>query len=447
MKRFDDILKGEMNALIGEIQKCVSFNTVQTDPEPGMPFGRETAECLDYVLKLGESMGFSSENFDNYAGHIDWGNGEEILGILGHLDVVPVNPAEWIVPPFSGTLKDGKIYGRGAIDDKGPVMSCLFAMKILRDGGYVPRRKVRLILGCNEESGMKCMEYYLPRVKLPDAGFTPDADFPCIHGERGIYGMDILLGKLPKKVLSLSAGSVVNVVPDKCEALLDLSVDISPLKECGNIRCEKTEKGYLLTSSGISCHGSIPQTGKNAVWDMIKALCLLFPDCETLAFISARLCSDYDGSAWGFPLEDEESGKMSFSLDVLRLMSDGLHGKIDFRFPVTFTHAQLEECVRKNSPDYVRILGGHKSPSLYVSADDPLVRTALDAYEEVMGERKEPLVIGGGTYAKALKNCISIGPEFEGDELTMHTCNEYISVARLEQMTKIYLRVIKKLSE
>lgn len=447
MKELEKILMDNMPETIKELQKCISFNTVQIEPCEGMPFGKPTADCLDYMLKLGEKLGFKSENFDNYAGHIEWGEGDEVLGILGHLDVVPVSEDGWIAPPFSGEIVNGRIYGRGAIDDKGPVLSCLYAMKTLKDAGFEPKRKIRLIMGCNEETGMLCMKHYLSKVKPPEISFTPDGNFPCIYGEKGIYGMDIFLGKLPKQILSLTAGERVNVVPDSCKAIVSDDVDLTAIMAEKDITIAKTQEGNVITAVGVSCHGSMPESGKNAVWAMMKALKKVFPNSEEIAFIADKLCRDYNGGVWGLPLEDAQSGKMTFSLNVLRLTEEGLNGKIDFRFPVSYTHEYLENCIKENSPQWVKIIGGHKSPSVYVSRDSELVKVAEWAFEEVMGEKQESMVIGGGTYAKALNNCVAIGPEFQGDEQTMHQTNEYLSLERLNQMSKIYLRVIKKLAE
>ena len=175
----DEIVKG--------IQGAVQIKSVQEPAKEGKPFGDGPAAALQYFLDLGAKLGFKVENFDNYAGTIDFGEGEEVVGILGHVDVVPEGDG-WIYPPYSGTIADGKIFGRGTLDDKGPSMICLYAMKAIMDSGVKLNRKVRMIIGANEETGSLCMEHYFNTLKMPQPtmAFTPDSSFPVTFAEKGI---------------------------------------------------------------------------------------------------------------------------------------------------------------------------------------------------------------------------------------------------------------------
>lgn len=449
MEKALKILHDNFDEMIQTIQKVVSFDTVKKAPDGIYPFGKTTAECLDYVLDLCKKLGANDTvNCDYYAGHADFGSGDEVVGILGHLDVVPVSDHGWIYPPFSGTIADGRIYGRGAIDDKGPAICCLYVVKALMDSGFKPSKKIRLIFGCDEEMGSSCIAHYKTKIKMPDIAFTPDGEFPCLNGEKGLFQPIMDFGEMPEEVLDIKAGDRVNIVPDLCEAELSLSADVSKLTALDYVTVEKKDDRYLITTKGISCHGSTPEQGDNATWKMVKALHTLYPENATLNFIKDKMITDTDGTTWGFPLRDKESGKISITMNVLRMTeAHHLSAGIDMRFPVTYTADFVKHCVEQNSPSFVSFIEIHSNHPLYVPEDSFLVTTLLDAYNSVTGENAKPLVIGGGTYAKTMNNCVAFGPEFAGDEQTMHQTNEYISIERLKQMADIYLKAIYTLAK
>ncbi len=449
MEKALKILHDNFDEMIKTIQKVISFDTVRKDPDGIYPFGKTTAECLDYVLDLAKKLGANDVvNCDYYAGHADFGEGEEVVGILGHLDVVPVSDHGWIYPPFSGTVADGRIYGRGSIDDKGPAICCLYVVKALMDSGFKPGKKIRLIFGCDEEMGSSCIAHYKTKIKMPDIGFTPDGEFPCLNGEKGLFQPNIDFGKLPDEVLDVRAGDRVNIVPDICTAKLSLKADLSALKGADYVTVEKQADCYLLTAKGVSCHGSTPEQGDNATWKIVRALHVLYPENSTLTFLFDKMITDTDGTTWGLPLCDAQSGKISVSMNVLRLTEENhLAVGIDMRFPVTYTVEQVKQAVIDNSPSFMKFITAGGTNPLYVPADSFLVKTLLDSYNSVTGENAKAKVIGGGTYAKSMKNCVAFGPEFEGDEQTMHQTNEYISLERLRQMADIYLKAIYTLAK
>lgn len=442
-KQILDSLKEEM---IGTLREVLRYETITTDALPGMPFGKNNADCLAYVLKKGEEMGFEAYNCDNYAGHLDFKSPDknaEVFGVLGHLDVVPVTKG-WIADPFGGDIIDGKIYGRGTMDDKGPMIACLYAAKALKMSGFKPRRTLRLIFGCDEENNMGCIKYYKTKVKMPDLAISPDGDFPVINVEKGIYAMDLDIGKVSDAVYDITAGSRTNVVPDLCTALVDKSLDLTPLK---GFKVEITEVGdkIQLVTRGKSTHGAMPQTGVNATWEMFRALSACLPDDKTLAFVADKMCRDVNGAAWGFPLEDEVSGKITHSIGVVNLKNGSLKIKLDVRYPVTFKDAYVAEVMKKNSIDTFVIEEGHIKQPLHVDADSPLVTGLLDVYNKAMGCNAKPIAIGGGTYSRMLPMCVAFGPSFPGDVQVIHEINEFVSIDRLMQMAHIYLEAFAKM--
>lgn len=445
-----EILNEQFDQMVETLQKVVSFNTEKGTATANAPFGQNVADCLHYVLNLCESFGLSTYNCDNYAGHADFaGSGDEILGILGHLDVVPANPAEWKYPPFAGEIHEGKLFGRGAMDDKGPMIACLFAVKALKEAGFKPTKTVRLIFGCDEESGMQCVEHYFQKMPYPTVSFSPDGDFPVINVEKGICQFDIVCGKLPDGV-TLTAGERANVVPSRCVAALKgvdpTSLDVSAFANLKAVACP-CGCGTELTGTGKAAHGSTPDEGVNATHNVIRFLHTRYPENETLAFLAEHLC-DTDGTSWGIALNDEISGKLTCNLGVLRTEADGtLRATVDIRFPASFNCDKMLALIGENTPANFRIVEGHTTNPLHVPAGTELVSTLMDVYNSYCGTNLKPLAIGGGTYSKCLPNCVSFGPLFPGEEQTIHMPNEQMILDNYKKMSELYLEAIYRLAK
>lgn len=438
------ILNSQFDQLVATLQKVVTFNTEKAAPVADAPFGREIADCLHYVLNLAESFGLSSYNCDNYAGHADFkGSGDEVLGILGHLDVVPSKAEEWIYPPYAGEIHDGKLFGRGTMDDKGPMIACLFAVKALKESGFVPSKTVRLIFGCDEESGMQCVEHYFGKMPFPNVSFSPDGDFPVINREKGIYQFDVVCGKLPNGV-TVSAGERANVVPSLCTATLPQEVNANGFENVS----AKTENGVTtLTAVGKSAHGSTPDEGVNATHSILKLLAQVYPENTTLQFLANKVC-DTSGKAWGVDLHDVDSGNLTCNLGVLRTDDNGIVTvTVDIRFPVSYSCAYMKNLLRQCTPQEFQLTEQHISDPLFVPSDSQLVTTLMDVYNSALNCRLEPLAIGGGTYSRCLPNCVAFGPLFPNEEQTIHMPNECVDLNNLRLMAELYLEAIYRLAK
>ena len=410
---------------VDTLQKLLRIDTVKSAAEANAPFGRGNAECLRLALDMAKDLGFETVNCDNYAGHADFGDGEETVGVLGHLDVVPAE-GEWTSPPFGGQIIDGFLYGRGTLDDKGPMVACLYAMKALKDEGFVPKKKIRWILGSDEESGWACMDYYAKKFAMPQTGFSPDGNFPLINREKGLYHFNLNLGKVNENIVCFESGLRLNVVPDTARA--EVKIDGAPV---------------TLSAEGVSCHGSMPQNGDNAAWKLFKALHAIFPDDRAVAFAAEKLCADFNGHAWGLPFEDGPSGKITHNIGKVRLENGELCLGIDIRYPVTFTEAQIVDAIKANSPGAVTKLHAHAP--LYVEESSELVQKLLKAYADTTGQEAYTIAVGGATYARSLPQGVAFGPAFPGEEKNIHCIDEKVSLEGLKQMLKIYYEAIKAL--
>ncbi len=445
MKDAKKLLNQQFDELVSTLQQVIRFNTEKGEPADGAPFGSEVRACLDYVLNTAQNFGLQTYNDDGYAGHADLtGTGKEIVGVLGHLDVVPSVAAEWKYHPYGAEIHDGKLFGRGTMDDKGPMIACLFAVKALKDAGFQPTKTVRLIFGCDEETDMGCVKHYFKTMPHPDVAFSPDGDFPVINREKGIYHFDINLGKLPQG-LTLTAGDRANVVPSKCIATLPANQVFN--KTFCNVDLDITDGVASISATGKAAHASTPQEGINAARPVLKALAQIYPDCSAIQFLANKVC-DTTGGKWGIILHDEQSGDLTCNLGVLRTACDGtLTATVDIRFPVSYDCQFMTELLRKCTPQQFALNPWHVSDPLYVPAESHLVTTLMKVYNEATNTNLEPIAIGGGTYSRCLNNCVAFGPLFPNEEQTIHMPNECVDLNNLKLMAEIFLDAIYQLSK
>jgi succinyl-diaminopimelate desuccinylase len=466
--RFDSSIEQMKADIIKTTQELISFKSVEGMPERGAPFGRETRACLDRALEMCEEMGFKTKNVDGYAGHAEAGEGDEIIGILVHLDVVPEG-TDWSVDPYGGEIKDGKLFGRGSIDDKGPAAAAMYALKAVKDAGTKFNKRVRIIFGCDEESGRwDCMKHYFANEEMPSCGFSPDADFPIINSEKGITIFKLsrkfvsaeITGEASVKIKSFKGGSRPNTVPDYCECLLEVPKELqervqktaNDMKEELHINMELAFEGERCTAKvhGISAHGSTPEKGINAIAQMAAFLCKLpltmGEQVDFVNFVDSCMGRETDGRSFGLYMEDEVSGKLVFNLGVLEVDEEQASAMINVRYPVTKTrdevYAVIEKKAAEEGLEYEEVAG---KPPLYVPADNFLVQTLQGVYERVTGEKATLISIGGGTYSRAIKNAVAFGPLFPGQEELAHQKDEFIGIEDLLKCAKIYAEAICEL--
>ena len=466
--KFDKAVESMKNDIIESVQELVRIKSLESKPEPDAPFGREIKECLDRTLEICSRLGMRTESFDGYAGHAEYGEGEDIIGILVHLDVVPEGSG-WSHDPFGGEIEDDKIFGRGTIDDKGPAVAAIYGLKAIMDSGEKFNKRVRIIIGCDEESGRwACMKHYFEKNEMPVCGFSPDADFPIINSEMGI-----LIFNLKKEftkaeecscegltVKSIKGGNKVNMVPDYCECELEMKKDfteritktIEALKEKNNAKLEAEFTGpkCIIRSYGISAHGSTPEKGINAVSQLISCLCKLplktSEQADYINFLDKHIGMETDGSSFGVAMSDEVSGKLVFNLGTIDISEEMGSVGINIRYPVTKTSSDVYDRIREkiNPAGITLVIGAGKDP-LYVPADNFMIKVLQKVYEDVTGEKASLISIGGGTYARAIKNAVAFGPLFPGKEETAHQKDEYIEIEDLMKSTKIYAEAIYEL--
>lgn len=410
-----------MDDIIRSISEIIKYKSFQTPPEEGAPFGRGAADCLDYFLALARGFGFETHNYDGYAGEVIFGEGEG-FAILAHLDVVPAGNG-WSRDPFGGEIdyEGGKIWGRGAMDDKGPAVIALYCLKRLKDEGFVPKKKIKLIVGCNEESGWGCIDYYTRHAEMPETGFSPDADFPVIYAEKGILQLKLSFPPL-KGFKVISGGSYANMVCD----LVRAEAPYLPEALTGGL----SYADGIVCSRGVTAHGSTPQLGKNAIEPLLSYLGL--NKIHTLLFSN------------GFGLETlrDETGRLTISPNIISADEGAIEIICDVRYPAT---TKKDDVLSRIEAEGIKYEVLHEQAPLYNDRQGKLISTLCSVYNEVTGKHMQPVAIGGGTYARALKCGAAFGPEEEGEESTIHKPDEYITFKKIDKCLKIYKLAIERL--
>ena len=415
----------------------------------GKPFGTPIAQALEYMLEKGRELGFEARNYSGYAGHIQFGQGDETLGILCHLDVVPAGDG-WSVDPYKGKIKDGKLYGRGTIDNKGPAVAVLYAMAALRDSGWQPQRTIRLILGTDEESGWGCMDHYMKVAGKPDVGFAPDADFPVINSEKGILMIE-LTGSLPAgsgiALADIRGGNRPNMVPDRCQLRLrGLSGKDQVIKIAAEIGARVDAQGddgeLSLVFKGVSAHGSTPELGDNAISYALAVIDRMGLKGGLTGFLQQHVGFDCDGRKLNLELKDKVSGPLTLNLGVISLEGETVKVQLDIRYPVSFKEETILERINQVlPPDFTLTRLGGMGP-LHVDANSELIQTLQKVYEKHTGQEAKLISIGGGTYARAMDNAVAFGPVFPGQPELAHQQDEFIEVSHLYKLTEIYADAI-----
>ncbi len=392
------------------------------------PFGENCAKALDYVLALCEKFGFRTKKCANLLGWAEIGEGEEMIGILAHLDVVPAGEG-WDHPAFALTKVeiDGEVrlYGRGICDDKGPAIMAIYAMKKLLDSGEPLTRRIRIIFGLTEEKGeWKDMEYYVAHEELPSFGITPDATFPAVYGEKGILILELTMPKGVSGIDKIAGGSVHNVVPDFC-------------------KCEV--EGEAFEAMGKSAHGSTPNKGENAILACMKQV-EEKKSCHLSKFICEKFDEKCDGSLAGCGFSDKESGALTLNLGVIEERGEDVVITLDIRYPVTYKAETITEAVKSSCKPYgvECVQTEHKAP-VYADKNGAFITALAQVYREETGDDAEPFVMGGGTYARAMPNIVAFGPLFPDSPETEHQKNEYMRETDLIKARRIYESALLKM--
>ncbi|MBO4862508.1 MAG: Sapep family Mn(2+)-dependent dipeptidase [Firmicutes bacterium] len=417
----DNWIDQRKDQIVETLRSIVRFRTVEGPAEDGAPFGPEVKACLQETLSAASGLGLEVRDLDGYCGTVDAGSGDEMLGILAHLDVVPEGTG-WHHDPYGAELEDGKIWGRGTLDDKGPAVASIFALAAAAASGMEFKRKVRIILGCNEETNMGCIRYYLAHERTPELSFSPDGEYPLTNSEKSILHCTYK-AKFNSRI-SMNVGEAPNVVPGEASCVLE---------------------GYFgskeISAVGKIAHASLPWEGRNALQELLlrlKAEDLMGMDRVAVDALCEAFKDEYYGQSIGLDKADD-SGRLTLNLGVMRWNSEGFELTLDLRCPVTLPECYISERIELAlAATGGKIVSWKYKPGYSIPDDAEIVKKLLRVYKDRTGdETAKPKRIGGGTYSRELPNAVSFGPEGYMCTASCHVADEHMGVDQMIMNTKM----------
>ncbi len=457
-----NFIEDHFSEMVRDLAALVAIPSVKGEPKEGKPFGEGPAKALDAMLAMAEGYGFHVKNHEGYVGTIDLDPSlPTTLGILCHLDVVPEGTG-WATPPYSLVMSDGKLFGRGVIDNKGPAVAVLYAMRAIRESGITLTQNIRFIVGTDEENGSADLAYYKAKEALPPRVFTPDAEYPLINIEKGMVRGEFAtnagyaVGK--KSILSAWGGTVINAVPELAHAIVrgfsedELKAAAEKFPSLGFEFADEADGNKKITVKGTGAHASTPDRGNNAITGLCAYLASLGTDDET-GYSFGRISSAYaygecGGESLGIAESDEESGALTTVFSILNYSEGVIHGKFDCRFPVCDNLASVKEKFARGFERYgIKLVDAHGVDAHKVDANSDFVKTLLGVYYEATGIQGKPIAVGGGTYVHEIEGGVAFGAEFPGEVNNMHGANESFVVNNFIKNAIIFAEAIIRLCQ
>ena len=438
-------LENNFSEFLNNLDRVVSIPSYYQEDSTKYPFGENIQNVLEEMIDICKELGFRTYiDSEGYYGYAEIGSGEKLVGVLGHLDVVPPGDlSKWENEPFKPVIKDGKYYGRGAQDDKGPTLAAIYALKTLLDCGFKLKYRVRFIFGTDEENLWRDMPKYVEKEEIPTVGFTPDSKFPLIYSEKGLLQCKLIAKN--ESGLVFKGGDAFNSVPSniivpKNEELMKVLLELN---------YEFKDKDEVIEIVGKSVHAQVAETGINAINRYMHALTKLGKETKSGKFITENLIG-YDFAEPIFELvKDEHSGELKFNVGKIEFTEENEILMIDMRIPVTYDKEKIVETLSRKAKEYgFEYIQHDYLKSIYVPLDSELITTLMSAYQEITGDMEsQPVASGGATYARAMNNCVAFGCVLPGSPKTEHQPNEYIILDDIKKAMKIYMKAFEKFNK
>ena len=459
--------------MLNDLKELIAIKSVlsEGDMTKAAPFGLGNRQALDWFLNRAGEYGLKTGELDGYVGWAEYGDGEECVAALCHLDVVPAGDG-WLTDPFALVQKDGYLYGRGVADNKGSAILCLHALKQIKESGLKTKHRLRLIVGLNEEHGSACIKHLMKNGKkedIPFISFVPDSAFPLINSEKGILHMSV---KVPldeffsENIAFIEGGQSINVIPDKAgvsifkDSELGKAIDnlnngeinskfFSSSLLAGGILASgaglddfsiKNEtQVYTIEAVGLAGHAMAPEKGDNAIWKIVTILDTIATASPVAGVLKNYFCNTKAADNLGIYKEDKESGELTMNIGIIEFDDDNyLRFTMDVRLPISAKYEDVKKRVEEVLPRGSRVEVLRYAPNLFVSEDDDLIKTLLKVYEDKTGKKGYCIKTGGGTYARDLPKAVAFGPVGEDIETNLHKAQENMSVKDFETAFEVY---------
>ncbi|WEG73958.1 Sapep family Mn(2+)-dependent dipeptidase [Vagococcus intermedius] len=414
------------------LKEVMQINSVKGKPEIDAPFGAGPKQAILKALELAESLGFKTQLINNAMGYAEWGpETRDYLGVIGHLDVVPEGTG-WDYDPFDLTEDNGILYGRGVLDNKGPIMSNLYALSVLKELGFVPNKTVRIVFGSDEESGSADIPMYLAVEPAPVYGYTPDCKYPAVYGERGVVGIDI--------VTRFSDNSATQI-----ESFIG-NFDRSSVPDTLNITLKT---GEHLEIKGKRSPSNAPEMGLNTITLFAKQATVsarFNGELATyLSWLSASFHNKHDGSGIGVAFSDQESGTLQLTPYELEITKDQARLSLSIRYPISVTEEKVLSAMTEHLVPNSDLIVTRRMKSTVFDRHHPMLKTMQRVYKDCTGEDGTPVTTTGATYARSMPNILAFGPSFPGQKGIAHNKNEYMAVSDLMKNMEIYALTLAEL--
>ncbi|AIE86879.1 Sapep family Mn(2+)-dependent dipeptidase [Fimbriimonas ginsengisoli] len=456
--KIQDWLRAHEQELLDDTREMLQIPSLESEPLPNAPYGAENRRALDLALSLAKKYGFKTTDLEGHIGYGEFGQGDKLIVSLGHLDVVPVGPG-WKHAPFGAEIDGGYIYGRGTTDDKGPTMASFYAMRAIKECVPEIGARMRQVFGCNEESGFGCVARYVQTEEPPTYGVAPDSGWPLYHAEKGIANLEISVplnkgGEM--ELLEIEGGQRPNIVIDSCSGKVRVAAGAlahvdGKLADAWDRNVTFAWEGDVLGifAIGKAAHGSTPFEGDSAAIRLLRFLKEISPLSSEPFFHEMFELTHIGGAGLGIAGSDEPSKDLTSNLGIVNTADGNVELLFNIRYPVTWSGEKLQSLC---NAQLATLKSGFElkvtrdSPPLYFPLDHPLVKTIVEVYEEETGEHKAPGTMGGGTYARAIPNTVSIGTCWEGDG-NAHETDERLKIENLFRASRIYAHILYRMSQ
>ena len=456
MVNFKQIVENNKELIIKKTQELIQIPSVldESSSSEDAPFGIKIKEALDYMMNLAKEDGFETALDGGYAGHVNYGNKDgKVIGVLCHLDVVPEG-TDWLYHPYSAEIVDGKMYGRGTTDDKGPTMAAYFALKFIKDAGIKLKNQIRIIFGTDEETGWRGIAHYLQNFPMPDMGFAPDASFPLIYGEKGRMSYDLTLNSWDDDdiLVSISGGERYNVVLEEVKAIVkkDLTNEFASYAKDNNLEysVEVIDNLYHLILKGKAAHAMEPHKGINAGTHMCNFL-KDYSNNQMVKYVANKHHLSHVCEKLGLDYEDYEMGPITCNIGIMNINKDATRVTLDLRYPVRYDTDNFNQKLEEITSQFnISITDKTNKTPHYVSPEDDLVKLLYQAYVKNTNDSvNKPFTIGGGTYASILERAVAFGMMMPDEEELCHQRNEYLNLDTLFKGILIYIDAMLALGE
>ena len=462
-KKLEQFLEEHREEMVQDICDMIRIPSVVTEPVGEFPYGEQAAAAVDQFRKIAQRLGFETKNVDYRAVYASSGGKKRGLDLLTHLDVVPAGDEWTVTDGYTPLVKDGKIYGRGAMDDKGPLIMALYALYAVRCLEISLDKEVRIVAGSNEENGgREDLRYYLEKEGEAEITLCPDGDYPVINVEKGkLRGKTTAkfsdTGALPK-IVSVSGGSKRYIIPGETQAVIqgfeagELQNYIREAEKETGIRftvTEEKDKKCTLLATGEESHMGAPEAGNNALTGMLHLLCMLpFAPCEGFERLKGlnRVFphGDYLGKASGIQRKTEDSGELFAVFNIFHYSPEEFTGSFDCKLPRGCTEENTKNIlIAALEKQGITVKDSEFAEALYMPMDGKLMQTILKFYTEYTGKESYGITINGNTYVDILKNQrATFGCMMPGTDYHIHFGDEYALVEELLTSAKIYAELI-----